>query len=78
MSNRDQTFKIYEFYVNKNSLFTDTGTDLHIEVTPCNGRVDLYVSDDFIALFNNASHVSPIDVTSFDKFGKTVKRVKNI
>ncbi len=80
VSNKQHTYKIYEFYVNQNDLYnsTEDGTDLYIEVTPCNGRVQFFVSDDFASLFNNASYVSSIDILSFEKFGKTAKRLKNI
>jgi hypothetical protein len=80
VSNKQHTYKIYEFYVNQNDLYEekDGGTDLFIEVTPCNGRVQFFVSDDFASLFNNASYVSSIDMISFEKFGKTAKRLKNI
>ena len=65
MQNREYTYKIYEFYVNKQELFRMGASDLYIEVTPCNGRVEFFVSDDFLDLFNNKSKVSMVDVTTY-------------
>ena len=47
VSNFNSTYKIYEIYVNSNDL------DLYIDVTPCNGRVGFYVSDDYMSLFKD-------------------------
>lgn len=62
VSNKNQTYKIYEIYINKNSLFSDGGTDLQIEVVPCNGKVAVYVADDFLQLFNNKSSATYTDI----------------
>jgi hypothetical protein len=64
VSNKENTYKIYEFYVNPSELYPekDGGTDLYIQLTPCNGKVDFYVSTDFLSLFNNNSYVSNVDI----------------
>lgn len=36
------------------------------------------MSDDFTKLFNEVSLVSMLDVVTFEKFGKTSKRIKDV
>jgi hypothetical protein len=53
VSNFNSTFKIYELYINKDVLLKNPEkTDLYIEITPCNGRVNFFVSDDYLAIYN--------------------------
>lgn len=59
VSNLNQTYKIYEVYINPSSI--DSKTDLHIEVTPCNGRVNFFVSDNYLSLFNKNQQAGLFD-----------------
>ena len=52
VSNFNDSYKIYQIYINKDKLKREEGSDLYIEVTPCNGRVTMFVSDEYEALFN--------------------------
>jgi hypothetical protein len=58
VSNYNATHKIYEFYVNADQLSLNEPSDLLVEITPCNGKVNLYISDDQSKLFATDSQVN--------------------
>eukprot|EP00347_Sterkiella_histriomuscorum_P005695 403355617 len=53
VSNWNQTFKIYEIFISKAHLRQNQSQDLLIELQPCNGRVDLFISSNLSQLFDN-------------------------
>jgi hypothetical protein len=55
VSNFEHTYKIYELHVNRDQLNYLNASDLIVEVTPCNGRVTFFVSNDHMSLFKPAS-----------------------
>ena len=57
MSNFNSTYKIYELHINPDQLNPVSASDLYIEVTPCKGRVNFFVSDDYLSLFNTDKKV---------------------
>ena len=64
VSNFNDTYKIYQIYINKDHLKREDGSDLYIEVTPCNGRVTMFVSDEYEALFNKEKLAGFIDLVN--------------
>jgi len=65
VANFNSTYRIYEIYIDKERLQqTPEKTDLYIEVTPCNGRVNFFVSDDYLALFNKEKSAGYIDLVT--------------
>ena len=80
VSNFNSTFKIYELYINKDVLLNyPEKTDLYIEVTPCNGRVNFFVSDDYLAIFNkDKTSAGFFDMISQQQFGKLSTKVPNV
>eukprot|EP00347_Sterkiella_histriomuscorum_P004193 403361391 len=79
VSNWNQNMKIFEVYINQNHVFTDDSTDLFIQITPCNGRVDFYVSEDYFSLFDTKSSVQiQNEFMNGEKFGMQTARLKNI
>lgn len=60
VSNRENTYKIYELIINKHLLFNDsTSTDLYISVAPCKGKVDFFVSESYSKLFETSQKITP-------------------
>jgi hypothetical protein len=79
VSNFNSTYKIYEVYINKDTLLANPErTDFYIEVTPCNGKVNFFVSDDYLALFNKEKSAGFVDLVSQAHFGKLTSKVPNV
>ena len=78
VSNFNETYKIYQIYINKDQLKKEEGNDLYLEVTPCNGRVTMFVSDSYEALFKKDKKAAFIDLVSQHTFGRLTSIVPNI
>ena len=78
VSNFNETFKIYQLYINKEQLKREEGHDLYIEVTPCNGRVTMFVSDDYQALFAKDKQANFVDLVTKHSFGRLTSVVPNV
>ena len=79
VSNYNQTFKIYEIYINQEDL-DPLGSDLYVELTPCSGKLSFYVSDTYLSLFKPTTYQGLLDVvpTSQSTFGLQISRVRDI
>ncbi|CDW78615.1 UNKNOWN [Stylonychia lemnae] len=84
VSNFERTFMIYEVFINQN-INKDQDQDLYIQVTPCNGMIDLFVSESYLLLFdpefgveNKMKINSTINDQDNNKFGLITKTIKNV
>lgn len=81
VSNFNSTFKIYELHINRANIDALTASDLYIEVTPCNGRVTFFVSNDYTNLFDKDKEIKAgnfLDIRTQQQFGKLTTRVANL
>ena len=53
-------------------------TDLFIEVTPCNGRVEMYLSTEYNTLFSNQTRIEFQDTDASMNFGIYTGRIRNV
>jgi len=56
VSNFENTFKIYELAVDP-----ERGSEMLIDITPCNGKVRVFVSDDYEKIFEDSKVVGSFD-----------------
>jgi copper oxidase (laccase) domain-containing protein len=79
VTNYNQTYKIYEILVNRELVHAQGTSDLYIEITPCNGKVNYFVSDDYLSLFDKEKQGSRFtQLVSEFYFGKLISRVPNV